>query len=216
MGRVESRRLRPQGAHQGVGRAARVHGPGDGGGAGGGACARRGARVGTHPPPPLPRAQTYTPHVVEPALGISRLVLAIMADGLREEPLPGGDARLVFHVAEDLAPVALAVLPLDRKAPLLGAADALLARVLPHARAELDAAGTIGKRYRRADEVGTPLCATLDARTLADGTVTLRDRDSMRQVRVHADEVVARAAARTLKPSAIAWPPAPPAAPRAE
>jgi glycyl-tRNA synthetase len=149
----------------------------------------------------------FVPHVVEPALGLSRLVFAVLYDGLREETLAGGEPRLVFRVAEDLAPVAVTVLPLVKKEPLLAAADALLARLLPHARADADTTGAIGKRYRRADEVGTPLCATVDATTLVDGTVTLRDRDSMAQVRLHVDDVVARAAARTLKPSLIAWPP---------
>ena len=78
----------------------------------------------------------------------------------------------------------------------MSAAAALLERVLPHARAELDVTGAIGKRYRRADEAGTPLCATVDHQTAVDGTVTVRGRDSMRQVRWHADALVAWAAAR--------------------
>jgi glycyl-tRNA synthetase len=147
-----------------------------------------------------------TPHVVEPALGLSRLVFAVLADGLRRETLPSGDTRIVFRVAERLAPVALTVLPLMKKDALVAAAGALLTRVLPHARADLDVPGAIGKRYRRADEMGTPLCATVDQTTLVDGTVTLRDRDSMAQVRVHADDVVARAKAGTLVPSEIVWP----------
>jgi glycyl-tRNA synthetase len=136
---------------------------------------------------------------VEPALGLSRLLLAIMADGLREETLPGGDTRTVFSVAEDLAPVTLGVFPLLKKDPLVSAAAALLERVLPHARAELDVTGAIGKRYRRADEAGTPLCATVDQQTLVDGSVTLRARDSMVQTRMHMDALVQRAAARTLR-----------------
>ena len=129
-----------------------------------------------------------------------------MADGLREETLPGGDSRLVFRVAADLAPVSLGIFPLMKKEPLLAAAESLLTRILPHARAELDVTGAIGKRYRRADEAGTPLCATIDYQTLEDGTVTLRDRDSMAQLRISLDEVVARAASGTLKPSSLVWP----------
>ena len=148
------------------------------------------------------------PHVVEPALGLSRLVFAVLADGLRKETLPNGETRIVFRVAERLAPVALTVLPLMKKDALVAAAGTLLHAVLPHARADMDVAGAIGKRYRRADEVGTPLCATVDQMTLVDGTVTLRDRDSMVQVRVHMDDVVERAKTGRLLPSQLIWPPA--------
>ena len=129
-----------------------------------------------------------------------------MADGLREESLSNGETRLVFSVAPELAPISLSIFPLMKKEGLVTAAETLLTSVLPHARAEIDVTGAIGKRYRRADEAGTPLCATVDYQTLEDGTVTLRDRDTMIQLRMPIQEVVTRAAAGTLKPSALIWP----------
>ena len=117
--------------------------------------------------------------------------------------MPGGGTRLVFRVAEDLAPTKLAVLPLLKRSDMGAAANALYEGLMPHLRCELDATGSIGKRYRRADEVGTPLCATIDEGTLSSDTVTLRDRDSMRQLRMSVAELVARAQRGTLKPSAL-------------
>ena len=142
-----------------------------------------------------------TPYVIEPALGLNRLLLAMFCDGLREQELPGGDARTVFHCAPDLAPVQLNVLPLTKTEVQVADAEALWRALLPHARVGMDAAGSIGKRYRRGDEEGTPLCATVDAGTRGDGMVTLRDRDSMRQVRVSMAEVVERAKQQQLRPS---------------
>jgi glycyl-tRNA synthetase len=142
-----------------------------------------------------------TPFVIEPALGLNRLLLAMFCDGLREETLPDGSARTVFRCAPALAPVAANVLPLLKRSPQVEAAEALHARLLALARVGYDAAGSIGARYRRGDEEGTPLCITVDGGTAADGAVTLRDRDSMRQVRVSIEEVVARAEQRKLLPS---------------
>ena len=134
-------------------------------------------------------------------MGLGRLLLAMFCDGVVREALPGGGSRVVFRVAEALAPTKVAVLPLQKG--MAAAAEALAGALLPHVRAEVDAPGSIGKRYRRADEVGTPLCATVDHRSLEDGTVTLRDRDSMRQLRMSTAEVVARAERGQLKPSAL-------------
>ena len=150
---------------------------------------------------PLPLPQVCTPCVIEPALGLNRLLLAMFCDGLREEPVPGGEPRLVFRCAEALAPVAALVLPLTNKDSQPADAEALFAALLPHARVALDGAGSIGKRYRRGDEEGTPLCVTVDGATKADGAVTLRDRDSMAQVRVPVQEVVAKAQQGLLLPS---------------
>ena len=129
-----------------------------------------------------------------------------MADGLREEILANGDSRIVFSVKAELAPISLSILPLMKKDALVTASESILTRVLPHVKAELDVTGAIGKRYRRADEAGTPLCATVDYQTLEDDTVTLRDRDTMIQLRIPIQELVGRAAAGTLKPSALIWP----------
>jgi glycyl-tRNA synthetase len=152
-------------------------------------------------PPPTPPPQTFFPHVVEPALGLGRLLLAMFCDGVVREALPGGGSRVVFRVAEALAPIKVAVLPLQKG--MAGAADALADALLPHLRVEVDSSGSIGKRYRRADEAGTPLCATVDHRSLEDGTVTLRDRDTMRQLRLRTEEVVALAGRGALRPSAL-------------
>ena len=140
---------------------------------------------------------------MEPALGLGRLLLAMFADGVVREALPGGGSRVVFRVAEALAPTKVAVLPLFKRPAMSAAAEALAEALLPHARCELDATGSIGKRYRRADEAGTPLCATVDDRGAAEGSVTLRDRDSMRQLRMSVAEVVARAERGQLRPSAL-------------
>lgn len=106
---------------------------------------------------------------------------------------------MVFRVADHLAPTSVAVLPLLRKEPALAMAAALQASLLAaDVATELDVTGSIGKRYRRQDEVGTPLCITVDPQSVADGTVTLRCRDTMLQVRLRRDEVEARARAGTL------------------
>lgn len=142
-----------------------------------------------------------TPYIVEPALGLNRLLLAMFCDGLRLETLPDGSERTVFHCAPDLAPVQANVLPLQKKDGMLECSEALHKALLPLARVGYDAAGSIGARYRRGDEEGTPLCITVDHASPQDGAVTLRDRDSMRQVRVSMAEVVARAEKRELRPS---------------
>ncbi len=142
-----------------------------------------------------------TPFVIEPALGLNRLLLAMFCDGLREEALPDGSTRTVFRCEPRLAPVQANVLPLLKRSPQVEQAEALHARLLPLARVGFDASGSIGARYRRGDEEGTPLCITVDGATHQDGAVTLRDRDSMRQVRVSVAEVVARAEQRQLLPS---------------
>jgi glycyl-tRNA synthetase len=142
-----------------------------------------------------------TPFVIEPALGLNRLLLAMFCDGLREETLPGGDTRLVFHCAPELAPLQASILPLTKGPELMEDAEKLHKALLPSARVELDAAGSIGKRYRRGDEDGTPLCITIDAATRGDGSVTVRDRDTMRQVRVTMQQLVDLAERRQLLPS---------------
>jgi len=137
----------------------------------------------------------YVPHVVEPAAGCDRTAMAFLVDAYDEEELPGKDGkvdvRTVLHFHPRIAPITVAIFPLVKKA---GMPDRAKEIQQPLQAAGLktfyDQKGAIGRRYRRQDEVGTPWCVTVDGDTLEDGTVTLRDRDSMEQVRVHADELV--------------------------
>ena len=111
---------------------------------------------------------------------------------------------MVLRIHEDLAPVKVAVLPIFRKEPMLGIARDIHARLLEHCLpVELDETQAVGRRYRRQDEIGTPLCITVDHRSGEDGTVTLRCRDSMAQIRMPGAEVVRRAAEGTLRRSAL-------------
>ena len=125
----------------------------------------------------------YVPHVIEPAAGADRAMLAFLADAYDEDEIDG-EARTVLRLHPQLAPVKVAVLPLVRKD---GQPD--LAQEIHHAlrermQAEYDAGGAIGRRYRRQDEIGTPWAVTVDHQTLEDRTVTLRDRDSLTQDRI--------------------------------
>jgi glycyl-tRNA synthetase len=143
----------------------------------------------------------FFPHVVEPAVGLDRLLYALLCDAYAEEPVDGGDPRAVLHLAPAIAPYAAAVLPLMRKPELVAAARNVHASLLRAALAvDYDDVGSIGKRYRRQDEVGTPLVVTVDYDTLRDGSVTLRDRDSMAQRRVGASDVVAAVRTVTAEP----------------
>ena len=131
----------------------------------------------------------YTPYVVEPSLGADRVALAFLVDAYDEEEIAEGDVRVVLHLHPALAPIKAAILPLSKK--LSDKALELyddLAKAFP---CDFDEAGSIGKRYRRQDEVGTPFCITYDFDTENDGCVTVRDRDSMEQVRLPIAEVKA-------------------------
>ncbi len=131
----------------------------------------------------------YTPYVVEPSLGADRVALAFLVDAYDEEELAEGDTRVVLHLHPALAPIKAAILPLSKK--LSEKALELyddLAKFFP---CDFDEAGSIGKRYRRQDEVGTPFCITYDFDTENDGCVTVRDRDTMEQVRLPIAEVKA-------------------------
>ena len=129
----------------------------------------------------------YIPYVVEPSLGADRVALAFLVDAYDEEVLGEGDVRVVLHLHPALAPFKAAVLPLSKK--LSDKALELfddLAREFP---VDFDETGSIGKRYRREDEIGTPFCITYDFDTENDGCVTVRDRDTMEQVRIPMTEV---------------------------
>jgi glycyl-tRNA synthetase len=127
------------------------------------------------------------PHVVEPAAGLSRLVLVALLDAYEEQKLPDGEERSVLHFHPRIAPVTLAVFPLVKKEGMPEKAREIVARCIDRFPVLYDIAGAIGRRYRRQDEIGTPFCATVDGRTMEDGTVTLRDRDTMEQTRLPLD-----------------------------
>ena len=131
--------------------------------------------------------ERYIPYVIEPSLGVERMTLAVLSNAHEEEELEGGDTRVVMRFHPALAPVKVAVLPLQKQ--LNERAEALYADLSKQFMCDFDAAGSIGKRYRRQDEIGTPYCVTVDFDTLEDGTVTVRDRDTMTQERIKADEL---------------------------
>ena len=130
------------------------------------------------------------PYCIEPSLGVDRMLLAFLCDAYDEETLEGGDVRTVMHLHPALAPYKCAVLPLQKNK--LGAlATEIYEKLSKHFMVDYDETGSIGKRYRRQDEIGTPFCVTVDFDTVEDGTVTVRDRDAMTQVRLKVDELPA-------------------------
>ena len=130
--------------------------------------------------------ERYVPHVIEPAAGADRATLAFLVDAYDEDEL-GGEQRTVLKLHPRLAPVKVAVLPHLRKDGLPEAAQEIYAALRGRMQSEYDEGGSIGKRYRRQDEIGTPYCVTVDHQSLEDGTVTLRDRDTLEQERVAID-----------------------------
>ncbi len=132
--------------------------------------------------------EKYVPYVVEPSLGADRVALAFLVEAYDEEVIGEGDTRVVMHFHPALAPFKAAVLPLSKKlSEKAGELHEMLSR---HFMVDFDESGSIGKRYRREDEIGTPFCITYDFDTENDGCVTIRDRDTMEQVRVPIGEVV--------------------------
>lgn len=133
--------------------------------------------------------EVFVPHVVEPALGLTRSVLIVLLSAYEEQALENGETRTVMHFAPAIAPVQVAVFPLQKQQS--EQATKLYRDLKKHFRSEYDESGAIGKRYRRQDEIGTPLCVTYDFDSDADGSVTVRDRDSMQQERVKIEELEA-------------------------
>ena len=131
--------------------------------------------------------EKYIPYVIEPSLGVERLFLAVVCDAYDEEQLEDGTSRTVMHLHPALAPVKAAVLPLSKK--LSEKAGELHDELAKYFNVDFDDAGAIGKRYRRQDEIGTPFCITYDFDTETDGCITVRERDSMQQVRIPLTEV---------------------------
>jgi len=132
--------------------------------------------------------EKYVPYCIEPSVGVERLLLAFLSDAYEEQTLGPDDSRVVLHLHPALAPVKVAVLPLSKK--LSEQALSLYLELRSHFVCDYDDAGSIGRRYRRQDEAGTPYCVTVDFDTLEDNSVTIRDRDSMQQIRLPIPEVV--------------------------
>lgn len=134
--------------------------------------------------------ERYIPHVVEPTFGLSRLVGIVLEDAYRTEKV-NDQERVYLKLHPSIAPIKAAVFPLQKDEKLTAVARDLYQELKKDMTAEYDNAGNIGKMYRRQDEIGTPFCVTVDYQTIEDGTVTVRDRDTMKQERVKVGEVPA-------------------------
>ena len=128
--------------------------------------------------------EKYVPYVIEPSLGVERMVLALLCNAYDEEEVDG-ETRVVMRFSPAVAPVKVAVLPLQKQ--LGEKAEAIYFELAKHFPCDYDLSGSIGKRYRRQDEIGTPFCVTVDFDTLEDDTVTVRERDTMSQIRMPVD-----------------------------
>ena len=132
--------------------------------------------------------EKYIPYVIEPSVGVERLLLAVLTSAYDEEQLEGGDTRVVLRLKPALAPFKVAVLPLVNK--LNDKATEVFSLLSKYFNCDYDTSGNIGKRYRRQDQIGTPFCVTFDFDSLEDGAVTVRDRDTMQQERVKISDLV--------------------------
>ena len=134
-------------------------------------------------------------YCIEPSLGVDRMVLAFLCNAYEEQELEGGDVRTVLHLHPALAPYKAAVLPLQKNK--LGAlASGIYEKLSKSFMVDYDETGSIGKRYRRQDEIGTPYCVTFDFDSATDGCVTVRDRDTMQQERIPMEQLEDYIAAR--------------------
>ena len=133
--------------------------------------------------------EKYIPYVIEPSVGADRLFLSVLCDSYQEETLENGDTRTVMKLHPAIAPYKVAILPLTKKQS--EKAEEVYATLAKYFSVEYDVAGQIGKRYRRQDAIGTPYCVTVDFDTMEDNAVTVRNRDTMEQVRLPIDELVA-------------------------
>lgn len=130
------------------------------------------------------------PYVIEPSAGVDRSALAFLTDSYQEELDEKGDLRTVLKLHPKLAPIKVAILPLSKKETLAPLAKEIYTRVREQFMTQFDDTQSIGKRYRRQDEIGTPFCVVVDFQSLEDNQVTIRDRDSMKQIRVPIAELV--------------------------
>ena len=126
----------------------------------------------------------YLPTVIEPAGGLTRTVFAILLSTFQEEQLDSGDTRTLFKMNFEIAPIQIAILPLSKKDELIDICNQIEELLMPFYRTEIDVTQSIGKRYRRQDEIGTPNCITVDFDSLDDKCVTVRNRDTMKQERI--------------------------------
>ena len=132
--------------------------------------------------------EKYIPYCIEPSVGLDRLVLMSLCDAYDEEELENGETRVVMHLSPKIAPIKAAILPLSKK--LEDRAREVYDILAKYLMVQYDDTGSIGKRYRRQDAIGTPYCITVDFDTLEDNAVTIRERDSMKQVRLPISELV--------------------------
>jgi glycyl-tRNA synthetase len=146
--------------------------------------------------------ERYVPHVIEPAAGATRSMMAFLLAAYDEDEV-GGEARTVLHLHPDLAPYQVAVLPLSKKDVLEPLAREVLAMLQPHFTCDYDVTQSIGRRYRRFDEIGTPWCVTVDFDSLEDRSLTVRDRDSTEQVRVPIDGLIEELRGRAATPARL-------------
>jgi glycyl-tRNA synthetase len=144
--------------------------------------------------------ERYVPHVIEPAAGADRATLAFLVDAYDEETLENGEERVVLRLHPLLAPITAAILPLVKKDGQPELAQEIRNNLRGVVRTEYDEGGSVGKRYRRHDEIGTPWCITVDHESLTDRTVTVRERDSLEQSRVAIDELPGWFAQRLAQP----------------
>ena len=131
--------------------------------------------------------EKYIPYCIEPSLGLDRLFLMIVTDAYDEEVLENGEIRKIMHLKPFLAPYKASILPLSKQ--LNEKAKEVFDDLIPFINVNFDTTGSIGKRYRRNDEIGTPYCVTIDFDTLNDGCVTVRERDSMKQERIKIEDL---------------------------
>jgi glycyl-tRNA synthetase len=132
--------------------------------------------------------ERFVPHVIEPSLGVDRTFLAMMCSAYTEEEVEG-ETRVVLRLPKQFAPIKTAVLPLSKKDELMAVAKPLAEQLAKNWRVDYDETQSIGKRYRRQDEIGTPYCVTVDFESLEDKAVTVRDRDTMKQERIKISEL---------------------------
>lgn len=132
--------------------------------------------------------EKYIPNVIEYSIGADRLTLAVMCEAYDEEKLENGETRVVMHFHPAIAPYKVAILPLQKN--LSEKAMDVYTKLSKYFMVTYDEAGSIGKRYRRQDEIGTPMCVTIDFDTLDNDTVTIRDRDTMEQIRLKIDDLI--------------------------
>ena len=133
--------------------------------------------------------ENYVPYVVETAIGLDRMFLAVLSNSFCEEDLENGESRVVLKIPSLLAPLKAAILPLTKKDGMPEKAKEIMKLLQLDFNCQYEEKDSIGKRYRRQDAIGTPCCITIDHQTLKDNTVTLRDRDTMSQERISVEKI---------------------------